>query len=91
MQNVVTPSKKPRTGRELELDRLRGKEASLLIKKAMKSRGIKSPELAMMLTEHGRGTSSQGVRNKLSTGNFKAAWFLDVLHLLKANELLLEK
>ena len=95
-QNVLlainmTTYKKARSQREYDLDKFRGKEASEIIKVAMKRKGVKSPQLAEMLTHFGRPIGSQGLRNRLSDGNFKASWFLDVLHLLETDKLILDE
>jgi len=79
------------TGRkEKALDDLWGKEASSIIKSAMARNNIKAPELAEMLTEHGRPIEAQALRNKLSRADYKAAWFLDVMLLLGQTQIYID-
>lgn len=80
-------TRRERTDEELARDREWGTEASRIIKAAMKRRGLNGVQLAALLTESGRPTEPQALRNLLSAGKFRAAWFLDVLALLDEREI----
>jgi hypothetical protein len=82
MPKTTPKTRRARTKKEVELDAHWGKEAAKIIKAAMARKGVNAPQLAEMLTEYGRPTAAQPLRNLLSNGQFKAAWFLDVLNLL---------
>lgn len=75
-------TRRERTDKELDRDREWGTEAARIVKAAMKRRGLNAVQLAALLTETGRPTEPQALRNLLSAGRFRAAWFLDVLNLL---------
>ncbi len=64
-----------------------GKEASKIIKKAMLDKGVKAPELAEMLSKNGSEITQAHINNRLSKGNYKASWFLEVLSLLGADNI----
>ncbi len=63
-----------------------GQKASRIIKTAMAAKGIKAPELALMLNENGSKVTQSQINNRLSKGNYKAAWFLEVLSLLGVDD-----
>lgn len=75
-------TRRERTDVELDRDREWGTEAARIIKAAMKRRGLNAVQLAALLTENGRPTEPQALRNLLSARKFRAAWFLDVLNIL---------
>lgn len=82
----IPKTRRGRTNDELVRDREWGTEAARIIKAAMKRRGYNAVQMAALLTENGRPTEPQALRNLLSAGKFKAAWFLDVLNLLGERE-----
>lgn len=87
-QAELTPkARRERTTEELDRDQKWGTEASRIVKAAMKRRGMNAVQLAELLTENGRPTEPQALRNLLSAGKFKAAWFLDTLILLGEKEI----
>lgn len=90
IKKQATPKPKTRRERtvdELERDREWGTEAARIVKAAMKRRGLNGVQLAALLTENGRPTEPQALRNLLSAGRFRAAWFLDILNLLGEKEI----
>ena len=76
------PTRRSRTDDEVDLDEKWGTEAARIIRATLKRRGLSLTQLAEMPTEHGRPTELQMLKNTLTRGQFKAAWFLDVLNML---------
>ncbi len=87
MNNDKQKTRRSRTKVEIKNDIYWGREAAKIIRAAMARKGVQAPVLAEMLTEQGRPTEAQALRNLLSRGNFKAAWFLEVLNLLEQTDI----
>jgi len=80
---MVNNIKSARSTHVKELDRFWGSKAKGLLKSKMALNNINAIELAQLLTKAGRPSKPQGVRNMISEGNFKASWYLHVMHLLE--------
>ena len=91
MSEIEINTRRARTKSEIEHDAKWGKEASNILKAAMARQSVNAPQLAELLTEHGRDTTPQALRNALSKGRFKASWFLEVLSLLGEVDIHLRK
>ncbi|MFK5947232.1 MAG: DUF6471 domain-containing protein [Methylococcales bacterium] len=78
--------RRTKTETELKLEKFWGEKAKANIKAKMALNQVSSIQLTEMLTQSGRISDLQGVRNMLSVGKFKASWYLHVLHLLDEYE-----
>lgn len=88
---MATPKvRRERTDDELERDREWGTKAARIVKAAMARQGLNAVDLAEILTESGRPTTPQALRNLLSAGKFRAGWFLDVLTILGETDITIE-
>lgn len=61
-------------------------EAKAILKAELTRRGIGYAELAARLTAAGSEIAPQSLNNKISRGGFSAAFFLQCLELIGANE-----
>jgi len=68
---VMNKTRRARTAKEIDLDKAWGNEAKLIIKSVMARRSIDAANLARMISEHGRPTDTQVLRNNLNCPLFK--------------------
>lgn len=77
---------KKKSKKEKELDKAAAVEIKRFIKSEMALAGLTYKELAEQLTDAGRPISEQSLRNKVSKGTHRTAWYWDLMKVINTNK-----